>query len=211
MLKKSITVRLVGGAIGATISGLAGLGFGATNTTSLILAAIGCAFGGTVPILLEGFCTKLFSNRMPTILILEDDINWIGRHENGLEPYGFKCYSTQSYKDAIKEAKKHPEIQFGLIDQLLFDPDSEPPERQDKQGLGVIRVIHECKPNMKFILVTDYILERSGGSASKYIEEKDKLEIPGVVVSIVDKYNIECDSDKTYHGIVQQIKLHTSQ
>ncbi len=211
MLKKSITVRLVGGAIGATISGLAGLGFGANNTGSLILAAIGCAFGGTVPILLEGFCTKLFSTKAPNVLILEDELGWLQRHENSLDPYGFNYYLTQDARDAIDEAIKRPEIQFGLIDQILYVPNSKPQKRQNKQGLGVIRAIHEKKPDMKFIVVTDLMTKKSKGKDINYIRERAKLKIPGVIVDIVDKKEIEDDPDGAYDAIVQQMKLHISQ
>lgn len=189
--------KIIGAALGGIIGGVAGIGF-SLGLIGIVLAIGGSALGGALPTILEAHARSKI-----TILILDDDQTWLDKHSERLKSYGFKFYSTQYAEEAIEKAEEDPSIRFGLIDKLLLVPNSK--NHQDIQGKGVVDAIHLNKPEMKFIMVTDQVIRQAKGNLKVYREMVDELQIPGVVLEVIDKDEIEGNPDKQYKRILDLI------
>lgn len=202
---KKLIYTGISSAIGTVIAGVAGLAF-SLGGWGIPLAILGCVVGGILPTFVEHRFSKSLKPSSITILILEDDEKWLNKHTSRLETAGFKCYPTQYADDAIKVAKNNPSIQFGLIDYILYIPDSQ--DRQDIQGKGVVNNINHEKPDMKFIFITDLPVTEAGTDKNLDIYKQkinDLKALPGVI-DIIDKEDLERDADDYYNRIITLIK-----
>lgn len=142
----------------------------------------------------------------PTVLILDDEEDWIARHEYRLRQAGFECLSTQYGDQAIEIAKQKPSIKFALIDEILYVPPvsekEEDNERQRLQGREVRREIVKHIPNIRVIMVTAAAERRIGGNTFIIPEEASELRRQRRVVGVIHKYDINRDRDGTYDWLV---------
>jgi hypothetical protein len=119
------------------------------------------------------------------LLILDDEISWLNRHEDFFRHQGFNCIRTMWSKDAIDIGGNWRSIQYAIIDQVLFAP-GEPLDRsslQDNQGISVIREISRCRrmskfPTINFVMITNAFTEFK--NVFEELEEELELEKPSI-------------------------------
>lgn len=203
--KKKLMTTAISGAIGTVIAGVGGLAF-SLGGLGVPLALLGCIIGGILPALAEALLTRTPKLSSITILILDDDPRDLEKHTEQLKAVGFNCYPTQDAKDAIKAATENPSIQFGIIDQILNIPGTQ--DRQDIQGRGVVKKIHHARPDLKFIFVTNQPVQaaKTDKNFEIYRQKINDLKIPGVVLEVIDKDEIEKDPDHHYDRILTLIR-----
>ena len=150
----------------------------------------------------------------PPVLILDDDEQWLARHERRLRNAGINCYATQDSREAIEFAREH-KINIALIDEILFVPpvsNSQEGELQRWQGRGVIREIVEAGlVDAHFIFITAAPAKRSGWNTPAFLQEIFWQEVISLrrisgVMNVINKSEIESNPEDSYAHLIDVIE-----
>lgn len=141
----------------------------------------------------------------PLLLILDDEICWLNRHQQHFQRYGFVCIPTLFAKHAIHLGIELEPVKYIVVDHILRDPTQPEDERENQrhQGKEVIQKIYERRKDVKFIIVTQAI-----GRLDLYEKERQwmsELENYGLL-DIFHKDQIKNSPDRTYTKIKNWFK-----
>jgi DNA-binding NtrC family response regulator len=94
----------------------------------------------------------------PPILILDDELQWRGVLSQALTEAGFGCRAVGDGEEAVEIVRRDfgQKIKLVLTDELLLvEPDNPNSDKQHCQGCGVRKDIHELRPDIQFIVISD--------------------------------------------------------
>lgn len=150
-----------------------------------------------------------------SILILDDEAEWLERHYQALTQAGFECHTTQRADKAIERLKSDTNIKFVLIDEVLYEPQQilAEAELQNLQGNGVIRSVSNQRPDIHFIIISDAPRQRALESKTfsdndnnilaNFIEATAALsQSPDNILTLIHKLEFEQNSVQTYERII---------
>ncbi len=149
-----------------------------------------------------------------SVLILDDDPQWLEKLKAPLEDAGFKCRETQLASEAIDIALNDHLIKIALIDEILFVPPIPTDENQrilqDFQGSGVIREIKAKRPDIAFFMVTSEPRVTSKGDINKFTQETIRLQKDTGVIELIHKEAIDKNPEKELIWLTKNILDSTS-
>lgn len=149
------------------------------------------------------------------ILILDDESVWLNRHRQQLSEK-FQCHATQIAETAIEIVNSSPNLQVVIVDEVLYIPhDSgvigqipgENFELQRYQGSGVVRVISENRPDIKFIFITSAPLNNSRDDSNVDIlvnRYSELTKLPSVI-DVIHKFTIEANPSNVYDNLISRL------
>jgi ActR/RegA family two-component response regulator len=150
-------------------------------------------------------------NRTITILILEDTEEDRKQIKNILTKH-FKVFATEYSETALIEARKNKNLKFGIIDEVLFENDQQ--SRQRFQGIDAIKRLGKDRPDMRFIILTNQIIDQAkvnNDTISTFAERFDKYLANENVVDVIHKQQYKDDRGNyrgsIYNRIIDKIKL----
>lgn len=115
--------------------------------------------------------------RRVSVLVLEDEKNWLDFHENKLKKAGFQVVRTSDYKEAknIVARDKKFNIRAAVIDEILYYYDEDYKELQDRQGSAVLKYIEKNRPDIVRIMVTAKPVKSAPRNSAKAMAIWEKL------------------------------------
>jgi CheY-like chemotaxis protein len=160
----------------------------------------------------------------PKVLILEDDLTILNRHQAALERLGIVCFPTQLARQAIDLMLGDRSIRFALIDVILHEIDESSsrfeldltsnylinePEMQAYTGDGVVREINSHRSDVKYIFITsspENRSQQSNGQFSAFRKEEERLRRNRGVVDFIHRYQVDGDALRIYEKVAHHIK-----
>jgi len=133
-----------------------------------------------------------------SILILDDDAEWIALHSNKLQEVGYTCKSTPKAEEAlefIKQDKKR-DIKAAIIDEILLDPDN-PIMKQDKQGSDIAKEIRKIRDDILLIMVS--------AAPEKEKITREGLELSRKFEEITNKVFYKFELQKNYEKLTNYL------
>ncbi|MGG6242148.1 hypothetical protein ACQ4N7_26320 [Nodosilinea sp. AN01ver1] len=136
----------------------------------------------------------------PLLLLLDDELCWLNRHQQYFQKQGFICIPTLFSEHAIHLGINLESIKYLVIDHVLHDLTQPEDERENQrwQGRDVIREVYRYRNDVKFIIVTQVIgpINRDK-EVEKWMRD---LEDYGLL-DIFHKDQINSSPDRTYKKI----------
>jgi CheY-like chemotaxis protein len=153
----------------------------------------------------------------PPILILDDELQWRGVLSQALTEAGFSCRAVGDGEEAVEIVRRDfgQKIKLVLTDELLLvEPDNPNSDKQHCQGCGVRKDIHELRPDIQFIVISDVPRQVSleyqdpEQAAIAALAKKDELSDGPEVFAMVDKIGLKDlkTSQDRYAKLIQKIR-----
>lgn len=139
-----------------------------------------------------------------SILILDDEDMWIGKHTSKLQNKGgYNTVSTSYAEQALNKIKQDDKyrIKAAIIDEILLNPDN-PPMKQDMQGTDVVKEIKKIRKDILCLIVSCAPeKEKSGIDALRKAETFENI-----ADKVFFKYSLEKDYNKLINYLVNSIE-----
>lgn len=151
-----------------------------------------------------------------TVLIVEDERDWIAKHKFWLEEAGFDCIYACDGREAIDAAINQTSIKVAIVDEILLEKNNYGNEvTQPLQGVDVRDEIRKQRDDIYFIVVSskpEKEVEKWQNDPRKAFREASNIENEirreERVVNFFHKYNLENPQkmEEEYHFLIETIK-----